>query len=465
LDLLLSLDSHLSLKQESELQPKFGCWLRSNSRGTDATLTVASASAPLLQSLKDGLEGRNASVKPLLSLSLRYEDTQGPLQMKARNLHPDKIKLIPARGGHKDAVSITDHAELVISALSELTPVRFAEVGEVVESGKSGFGLSITVKFSTNITTPAHGGRTMFWRAEIEMIQDGRTISTKTDSCSFEYHPREPKIGDAPRIQTLVSDGRPGDLMVLYGDRLGSVHKSLQIIVSFPGEQRDELILNRESLDTSSATSKCFTARLPFYAGPGSAMVYAKDTADGVISNKVPLQIRLVNDAPGMPVTSLLASSSRAKRTDFPTLLPDRAMSAQQCFGDMCVGPSQRNGKEARQSRMNHQQRSTHPYDEQSAHPVDLLGQHTFEHPPISPDSEYCAPKIPTSTPNPYDETPRTQLNGLEREFSCSDLTSSDLVSLLDIHDELQPPFTMDNCREDLAFLSGDWGIAAGAAV
>ena len=54
-------DAKLSIRQESELQPKFGAWLRANSRGTDATLTVRSSSESLLKQLKDGLENGTSS--------------------------------------------------------------------------------------------------------------------------------------------------------------------------------------------------------------------------------------------------------------------------------------------------------------------------------------------------------------------------------------------------------------------
>merc|ERR1711934_755127 len=78
-------DAKLIIKQEHELQRRFGCWLRANSRGTDATLTVRSSSEPLLTKLRDAIYGRDLASSVQIALSLRYEDTHEELNMRTRH--------------------------------------------------------------------------------------------------------------------------------------------------------------------------------------------------------------------------------------------------------------------------------------------------------------------------------------------------------------------------------------------
>merc|ERR1711907_328501 len=232
-------ESKLSVRQDSELQPKFGAWLRANSRGTEATVTARSRSRVLLEELKRGLEGRDKAYTCQLILSLRYADTHSELVMKQRSLHPDRINAIPARGGHKAAVSMTEHARLVMSSSGALTPHLFAEVGEIRESDPGLFEVSITTKFSTNITSPSHGNRTMFWRAEVMVALGDEVLSTQCDSPAFEYPPRPPKIGDAPRLHTVITDGRPGDHHLVWrSTRCGAQEPRVPSLISGPARFR-----------------------------------------------------------------------------------------------------------------------------------------------------------------------------------------------------------------------------------
>lgn len=390
---LLSLGATLSLKQDAELQQKFGAWLRANSRGTDATFTVRSGSRSLLEQYKRGLQDNDCAASSRITLSLRYADTKSKLEMRKHCMHPDKINLIPDRGGHKSAVSILEDAELVIDSSGALTPHQFAVVGDVCEVEAGLFALSIDVKFSTNITSPSHGNRTMFWRAEAALMQADQLVSIQSDSPTFEYHPRPPKIGDAPRLHTVISDGRPGDLIILYGDRLGTVHKNLECHLSFAGNP--ELILKREALDTLSLTTSCFTARLPAKVAPGKAMVYVKDSVDDVVSNQLPLQVLCCHDQPGLPLEAP-PTTALAKRD----IISD-PQSSDQTRGTRRVpssGPC-RSSKRRQQAR---QVRADKPYDTTVAltRPITPDLDQVF----CSPDSDYDATiKIPTDTPNPYE--------------------------------------------------------------
>lgn len=404
-------------------------------------MTVRSSSESLLKQLKDGLE--NGTSSSSVTLSLRYEDTQSELLMKRRSLHPDKINAIPARGGHKAAIPMTQHAKLVICSSSELTPQQFAEVGDVrqCEAEPVLFMLSITCRFSTNITSPAHGGRTMFWRAEAAIVHDDKLVSIHSDSPSFEYHPRAPKIGDAPRIHTVISDGRPSELIILYGDRLGAVNKHLQCHVSFPEEQRPELVLSRVDLDGSSLTTGVFTTRLPATVTAGSAMVYVRDSVDGVVSNKVPLKVLSRYDQPGVSLTALPAKGL-TKRCPQLCDKPDQPSGAS-------GGPFRNTNKR--------QDRADRPYDENSS-------------PPISPDSEYDAPKMPPATPNPY-ETAYSQQDvcqTFDSQILCRTASEDWLTALVDGTASSPSMMEMDSqelkdCRTDFTrSLSEEWVLAAG---
>eukprot|EP00658_Telonema_sp_P-2_P035197 TRINITY_DN2563_c0_g1_i1.p1 TRINITY_DN2563_c0_g1~~TRINITY_DN2563_c0_g1_i1.p1 ORF type:complete len:489 (-),score=60.54 TRINITY_DN2563_c0_g1_i1:993-2459(-) len=291
----------LRINQGSELVPKFGGWLRSNNRGTDSNLII-SGSEEVMRSVKDALQGRQPGSAAHVRLSLRYEDNQEEVDMISRHQHPDRISCIPTSGGHKAAVNITKHGRIELGSQAELTTMRFVNVGEPCAnySGEPGsFSLSIGIKFSTNITSTYHGGRTMFWRAELQVSCPSGTFSTQGDSPAFEYHPREPKGGDAPKLDLVLSDGRPGDLLILNGDRLGSVYKDLQCKISLPSQT---FTLQREILD--SKPTSCFIARLPSDLPPCSdakvSVVVNQST-----SNELKFVILSRDDAPALPTVAL----------------------------------------------------------------------------------------------------------------------------------------------------------------
>eukprot|EP00656_Telonema_subtile_P057902 TRINITY_DN963_c0_g1_i4.p1 TRINITY_DN963_c0_g1~~TRINITY_DN963_c0_g1_i4.p1 ORF type:complete len:473 (+),score=54.65 TRINITY_DN963_c0_g1_i4:141-1559(+) len=288
--------STLRIKQESELVPKFGGWLRSNNRGTDSTLIV-SGSEELMQTCKNALQGRNPAASATLTLSLRYEDTQEEVQLIARHQHPDKVACIPVRGGHKAAVTSIKRARIELGAESSMSTQEFASAGELSQNKDGTCSLSIGIKFSTNITSTNHSGRTMFWRGELVLASPAGCVATQADSHAFEYHPREPKSGDAPRLDLVLCDGRPGELIILHGERLGSVYKELRCKIEAPGQP--PLILEREILQGSQPSS-CFTARLPADVAACATKVSVVVNAQ-LVSNQLTLNILRPQDAPALP--------------------------------------------------------------------------------------------------------------------------------------------------------------------
>merc|ERR1712159_706477 len=202
----------------------------------------------------------------------------------------------------------------------------------------------VTTKFSTNITSTNHGSRTMFWRAEFELCAAGSApITCLSDSPAFSYHPREPKIGESAKISLVLCDGRPGDLLILHGERLGSVHKDLQcrlLVHSEQGEDRS-FVLQREVLQ--SAQSACFTTRIPADVSAGDARV-CMVINESVVSNEESLKILHSRAKPALPLHALPTNTpqnvaeiagpmthksqqrqNRQSRRDSPYMLKDSA--------------------------------------------------------------------------------------------------------------------------------------------
>lgn len=300
----------LRIKQECELVSKFGGWLRSNNRGTDATLTLTGSRAVLVR-CREALLGKSMSDIATLRLRLCYEDTSDDVQMIARHQHPDKVSAIPVRGGHKAAIPITSSSRIEMSSAtsSTLPTQQFSSVGEVQPKENGLCSLMIATKFSTNITSTNHGSRTMFWRAEFELSASGNApIVGQSDSPAFAYHPREPKIGESARINLVLCDGRPGDLLILHGERLGSVHKDLQCRLSVHSEQGEEHVVVLQRAVLQSTQSLCFTTRIPADIPAGAASV-CMIINDAVVSNEQPLKILHSQAKPALPLHALPTNS------------------------------------------------------------------------------------------------------------------------------------------------------------
>lgn len=190
--------------------------------------------------------------------------------------------------------------ELSREAEAPLPTQRFANVGDVCENEDGSSMLEITIKFSTNITSTNHDSRTMFWRAELELNTPSDNVLRQCDSPAFGYHPREPKIGDSARVDLVLCDGRPGDLLILHGERLGSVHQELRCRISRAGKHHT---LSREVVQ-SSTTSSCFTARLPLDLLSGPATL-CMTIDEAVVSNQQPLTILPRRSNPALPLHAL----------------------------------------------------------------------------------------------------------------------------------------------------------------
>eukprot|EP00657_Telonema_sp_P-1_P007217 TRINITY_DN26943_c0_g3_i1.p1 TRINITY_DN26943_c0_g3~~TRINITY_DN26943_c0_g3_i1.p1 ORF type:complete len:428 (-),score=94.67 TRINITY_DN26943_c0_g3_i1:217-1500(-) len=299
----------LILSQDKPLKPGFGAYLVSSKRGTKADLTIRGTKEFCLACQKS-LLGRNPSLSIAVSLALMYEDNQTEVEMVKRHLHSDHINMIPQGGGLKDAQMINGHRIVVKSGdpledfgsdlADTLDAATFSSVGDVTSSTQGLFAISLTLRFSTNVTTKAHAGRNMFWRADVKVKHaSGDGWVGQTDSPSFAYLAREPKGAINPQINEVISDGRPNELVLLQGSLLGTKQAGLMCRLCYPAGELGDVELAREE---SSEPSEFFKTRLPHDIQPGLALIYVfMPGMPGVESNAVCLEIRGPMDLPVLP--------------------------------------------------------------------------------------------------------------------------------------------------------------------
>eukprot|EP00656_Telonema_subtile_P001681 TRINITY_DN10731_c0_g1_i1.p1 TRINITY_DN10731_c0_g1~~TRINITY_DN10731_c0_g1_i1.p1 ORF type:complete len:506 (+),score=93.85 TRINITY_DN10731_c0_g1_i1:35-1552(+) len=304
-----SIHSSLIISQSEPLAPRFGAYLLSNNRGTDATYTLH-GTKELCTAVQAALQGRESNLDAVLVLSLMYEDTKTEVEMFTRHQYSDHISVIPSTGGRKNAEILSTAPRVVLQSsplaapghmlLEALDSEKFASTGQVYREA-DGFCLAVSIRLSTNITRTAHGDRRMFWRAQLQITQGGQTVDTQIDSPGFVYLAREPKeVPNMPKIETLICDGRPNDLLILHGVNLGSTNQALVCRVDFPPEKGiPSLVLDREA----SHSSSCFTTRLPPDIPPGAAAVcvFVRNSPD-VQSGTSPLRVLAPTDPPALPL-------------------------------------------------------------------------------------------------------------------------------------------------------------------
>lgn len=132
---------------------------------------------------------------------------------------------------------------------------------EVVEVG---------LKFATNVTTRAHNKRRFMWRVDLRLFNEaGRELAHHTcTSPAFQYLPRNPEKSAADfRLDDVITDGHPGDLLMCGGSGLGSKERA-GLVAVLRGPKGAEYTLSRQSV-----TKSTFVSRLPSDVLPGSYTV------------------------------------------------------------------------------------------------------------------------------------------------------------------------------------------------
>lgn len=203
----------------------------------------------------------------------------------------------------------------------------------------------------------------MFWRGELVISGAFGCISTQADSPAFEYHPREPKSGDAPRLDLVLCDGRPGDMIVLHGERLGSVYKELRCKIVMPGQP--PLILDREV--QNAKPSSCFIARLPRNVQAcGDAKISVLVNAQ-LVSNEMPLRVLRPEDGPALPTQPIQARAAIPSLENSPYRMLDAPSEAPQ---PLAAGPMTTNRRQRRQARKDAPYPKTEPKSKPKNKPV-----------------------------------------------------------------------------------------------
>jgi len=130
--------------------------------------------------------------------------------------------------------------------------------------------VEVGLKFATNVTTRAHNKRRFMWNVNLRLFSDsGRELAHhQCTSPAFAYLPRNPeKNAQDFRLDDVVSDGHPGDLIMCGGSGLGSKDRA-GLVAVIRGPKGAEFTLARQN--TTKAT---FVTRLPAEVPAGNYTV------------------------------------------------------------------------------------------------------------------------------------------------------------------------------------------------
>merc|ERR1711998_432374 len=175
-----------------------------------------------------------------LVFSMLYEngDEVELLEKKGGNL-ADRVKLILPGGNVDQGITMPDTSisyhtahggskQWVKSSYFQYDPARFPwnsdKKSKVQVDHEDGL-IEIGLKFATNVTTRAHNKRRFLWRVDLCLFgEDGKKLAHHyTTSPPFAYLPRNPeKSAQDFRLDDVVCDGCPGDLVMCGGAGLGS---------------------------------------------------------------------------------------------------------------------------------------------------------------------------------------------------------------------------------------------------
>jgi len=131
--------------------------------------------------------------------------------------------------------------------------------------------VEIGLKFATNVTTRAHNKRRFMWKVDLHLYNVTGNIAKHYQCCSpaFAYLPRNPeKSGHEFRLDDVVTEGHPGDLLMCGGSGLGCKQRP-GLVAILRGPKGIEVTLSRQSTTTKAT----FVSRLPSDLRPGSYTV------------------------------------------------------------------------------------------------------------------------------------------------------------------------------------------------
>lgn len=266
---------------------KHPTWIRSNMRATWGHLSIAcespEESEALEALLRDGKPyGDYAAASIVFEMLYDNGDEVELLEKKGGNL-ADRVKLILPNGNVEQGItmqntSIGYHTEMggskqwVKSNYFQFDSTRFPWNSDKRARAMDAEDtvVEIGLKFATNVTTRAHNKRNFMWRVDLRMydLNGSELAHHQTISPPFAYLPRNPEKSTQDfRLDDVVCDGHPGELLMCGGSGLGCKERP-QLVALLRGPKGAEFTLSRQSV-----TKSTFVSRLPAEAPPGAYTV------------------------------------------------------------------------------------------------------------------------------------------------------------------------------------------------
>jgi len=272
-------------------------WIRSNMRATWGHLAMKCESPEEAEALQ-GLLRDGQPYGDYAAASIEFEmlydngDQVELLEKKGGNL-ADRVKLILPNGNVEQGITMQDTViayhtaqgvgkQWVKSNYFQFDAARFpwnSDKKRAMEAEDA--AVEIGLKFATNVTTRAHNKRRFMWKVDLRLYSiDGSELAHHTTSSpAFAYLPRNPeKSAQDFRLDDVVSDGHPGDLLMCGGSGLGCKERP-QLVATLRGPKGVEYSLSRQSI-----TKSTFVTRLPsgLPAGSYTVQLVNEDNPDEV---------------------------------------------------------------------------------------------------------------------------------------------------------------------------------------
>ena len=263
-------------------------WMRANGRSTVAHLEVSGFPLDTARKLREVFltgERHNNPLRAYLRLDLLYADTEDPVLLKMHGRFMDKLDLMLPNGSSKNSHEINVNWFAIDTADGVSHTLRNKQKGGAGSSAKEAHDLrawkpseflevrkprvddptvvEASVKFSTNITSRAHSKRLFFWRASLTVLnipghQEPTILTARTPE--FEYRPRPPQE-DRPTLREVLTDGKPGDMIVCNGDRIADGYPDVKLVIWHSSEPTKKAIMPR-----TRQSKTCYVAHLPLEA-------------------------------------------------------------------------------------------------------------------------------------------------------------------------------------------------------
>jgi len=264
-----------SLKQGKEGSRDGGAthptWIRSNMRATWGHLCIHCAndeeSSQLERLLRNGTASGDYHAASL-EFKLCYEggDDVELLEKKGGNL-ADRLKLITPTGNVEQGICMPDTSIAYHthhhSSKQAVKPHFFQFDSRKFPWDKKAKPttdnmLELGLKFATNVTTRAHDKRRFIWQVDLSLYgADGQRIHfSTTRTAPFAYLPRNPEKSTVDfRLDDVISDGQPGDLLVCGGSGVGFVDRP-NLVACVQGSGGFEMRLPRQGTAKSTFVTR-----------------------------------------------------------------------------------------------------------------------------------------------------------------------------------------------------------------